>query len=52
MKRSGPHYRMSKAAKIVLAVNWNRPCRRARKRAIIQAELHGSEVVKSRKDRT
>ena len=52
MKMAGPTYRMSKAAKIALAVSWNRPWRRARKRAIIQAELHGSEVVKSRKDPT
>jgi len=42
---------MSKAGKIALAVNWNRPGRAARRPSIIEAELYGSEVIKSRKDR-
>lgn len=51
MKNPGPHYRMSKAGKISLAMNWHRAHRKARKLSIIQAELYGSEVVKSKKDR-
>lgn len=49
--KSGPNYRMSKAAKIDLARNWYRPNRAQRKRTIIQGELHGSIVVKSRRDK-
>jgi hypothetical protein len=51
MKKPGPNFKMSKAGKINLAVNSHKPGRAARKRGIIQAELYGSEVVKSRKDR-
>ena len=52
MKTPGPNYKMSKAGKINLAVNWDRPNRQACRRSIIQAELYGSEVIKSKRDRT
>jgi hypothetical protein len=50
MKKPGPNYKMSKAGKISLAVNWNRPHKSARRRGIVQAELYGSEVIKSKRD--
>ena len=52
MKTPGSNYKMSKAGKIALAVNWNRPDKRARRKSIIQAELYGSEVIKSKRERT
>lgn len=52
MMKAGPNYRMSKAGKINLAVNWNKPGRGARRRSIVQAELYGSVSVKSRKEKT
>jgi hypothetical protein len=52
MKTPGPNYKMSKAGKIDLAVNWNRPNRGARRKSIIQAELYGSEVIKSKRERS
>jgi len=51
MKTPSANFRMSKAGKINLAVNWNRPNKNARRRSIIQAELYGSEVVKSKRER-
>jgi hypothetical protein len=51
MKKPGSSYKMSKAGKTNLAMNWHKPGRAARKRSIIQAELYGAEVVKSRKER-
>lgn len=52
MKKPGPNYKMSKAGKINIAVNWSKPGRAARKRGIVQAELYGSEVVRSRRERS
>lgn len=49
--KSGPNYRMSKAGKINLAVNWNRANKAARRRTIIQGELYGAVVVKSKRER-
>lgn len=49
--KPGPNYRMSRAGKIYLAVTWNRPNRRARRASVIQAELYGSAVIKSRRER-
>lgn len=51
MKKPSANYKMSKAGKINLAMNWHKPGRGARRRSIIQAELYGAEVVRSRKER-
>lgn len=51
MKQPGPNYRMSKAGKTYLAVTWNRPHKNARRRATVQSELYGSEVIRPRKER-
>lgn len=51
MKRPGPNYRMSKAGKTYLAVTWHRPHKAARRRALVQAELYASEVIRPRKER-
>lgn len=45
------NYKMSKAGKINLAMNWNKPGRAARKRSIVQAELYSTLVVRPKKDR-
>lgn len=49
--KPGPNYRMSKAGKTYLAVTWNRNNRRARKQSLIQSELYGSAVIKSKRER-
>lgn len=49
--KPGSNYRMSKAGKIYLAVTWNRPNRKARRQSTIQAELYGSAIIKSRRER-
>lgn len=49
--KPGPNYRMSKAGKINLAVNWARPNRAQRRRTIIQGELYGAVIVKSKRER-
>ena len=51
MKTPGPNFKMSKAGKINLAVKWHKPGRAARKRSVVQAELYGAEVIKSRRER-
>lgn len=48
MKKPTASYRMSRAAKTYLAFNWHRPHRTALKRAVIQGELYGAEVFKSK----
>lgn len=49
--RPGPNYRMSKAGKTHLACTWNRPNQAQRRRTIIQGELYGAVVVKSKRER-
>lgn len=44
-------YKMSKASKIMLAMTWSRPGKRARHRSVIDAELHSRLVVKQKRDR-
>lgn len=39
---------MTRAAKTYLAFNWNRPHKRARKHTVIEGELYGAEVFKSK----
>ena len=39
---------MTRAAKTYLAFNWNRPHKRARKLTVIEGELYGAEVFKSK----
>lgn len=51
MKKPGPNYKMSKTAKIHLAVNWNRPGKAQRKRTVIEGELYSREVVRAKKER-
>ena len=51
MMKPGPNYRMSKAGKIYLATTWHRANRSARRKTLILGELHGSLVVKSKRDR-
>jgi len=51
MKKPGPTYKMSKAGKTNLAVNWHRPLASARKRTLIEGELYGREVVKSKREK-
>lgn len=51
MKKPGANYKMSKSAKINLAVNWDRPGRAARKRSVIHGELCAAEVVRNKKDK-
>lgn len=51
MKKPGPNYKMSKAGKIHLAVNWSRPGKSARKRTLIEGEIYGREVIKSKRER-
>lgn len=51
MIKPGPNFRMSKAGKIDLAVNWNRPNKAARRRTIIQGELYAAQVIKSKRER-
>ena len=49
--KAGPNYRMSKAGKINLAVNWSRPGQAQRRRTIILGELYGAQVIKSKRER-
>lgn len=51
MMKPGPNYRMSKAGKINLAVNWSRSNKAARRRTIIQGELYGAVVTKSKREK-
>lgn len=51
MIKPGPNFKMSKAGKIDLAVNWNRPNKGARRRTIIQGELYAAQVVRSKRER-
>lgn len=51
MRRAGPNYRMSKSGKIYLARTWSRSNKSARRRSLIESELYGSEVVKSKRER-
>lgn len=51
MMRPGPNFRMSKAGKIYLATTWSRANKEARRRGIIMAELYGSVVIKSKRER-
>lgn len=51
MKQATSNYKMSKAGKINLAMNWHKPGQGARKRSIVQAELYALEVVRSKKPR-
>ena len=51
MMKPGPNYRMSKAGKINLAVNWSRPAQAQRRRSIMQAELYGAQILKSKRER-
>lgn len=44
-------YKMSRAAKTALAVNWNRPNRGQFKRTIIEGELYGRQIVKGKRER-
>jgi hypothetical protein len=48
MKKPTSNYRMTRAAKTYLAFNWNRPDKRARKQTVIEGELYGAEVFKSK----
>jgi hypothetical protein len=48
MKKPSSIYRMTRAAKTYLAFNWNRPYKRARKHTVIEGELYGAEVFKSK----
>lgn len=51
MMKPGPNFRMSKSGKIYLAVNWYRSAKAARRRTLIEGELYGSAVVKSKRER-
>lgn len=51
MMKPGPNYRMSKASKINLAVNWWRAGQAVRRRALIMGELHGAVIIKSKRER-
>ena len=51
MIKPGPNFRMSKAGKIDLAVNWNRPNKGARRRTIILGELYAAQVIRSKRER-
>lgn len=51
MMKPGPNYRMSKAGKTNLAVNWSRPGQAQRRRTIILGELYGAQVIKSKRER-
>ena len=48
--KPGPNYKMSRRAKTQLARLWNRPFKNFIKRTIIEGELYGHVIVKSRKD--
>ena len=49
--RPGLNFKMSKSGKIYLAVTWNRSQKAARRRSLIQSELYGSQVIKSKRER-
>ena len=49
--RPGPNFRMSKAGKIHLARNWDRPNRAQRKRTVIVGELYAGMIVKSKREK-
>lgn len=49
--RPGPNFKMSKSGKIYLARTWNRANRRARRSSVILAELYGSQIIKSKRER-
>jgi len=51
MMRPGPNFKMSKSGKIYLATTWNRANRAQRRRSIIQGELYGAVVTKSKRER-
>lgn len=51
MKKSGPNYKMSKSAKIYLAINWDRPGKSHRKRTVIEGELYSREVVRTKREK-
>ncbi len=52
MSKPTASYRMSKAGKIYLACTWDRPDFGQRKRSLIDAEIKGREVVRSKRERT
>ena len=49
--KAGPNFKMSKSGKIYLAVTWHRANRAARRRSIIQSELYGALITKSKRER-
>jgi len=51
MMRPTAAYKMSKSGKIALACAWNRAHRGAVRKAIIEGELYGRAVIKSRRDK-
>lgn len=51
MKKPGSNYKMSKASKINLIVNWARPNKAQRRQTVIEGELYGREVIKSKRER-
>lgn len=50
MMKPGPNYKMSRAAKTMLSRNWNRPAISVIRRAVIEGELYGRLVVKSKRN--
>ncbi len=46
------NYKMSRATKTMLARNWSNKNIGAIRRAAVQGELYGRQVIKGRKDRT
>ena len=49
--KPGPNYRMSKSGKIHLACTWNRPAKALRRKTLIQGELYGTQIIKTKRDR-
>ena len=50
--KPGPNYRMSRAAKTVLAHNWHNPNLSMIRKSIIQGELYSRLVVKTKRDKS
>jgi len=51
MMKPGPNYKMSKAGKIHLAVNWSRRNKGLRRKTLILGELYGSQIVKGKREK-
>lgn len=51
MFKPNASYKMSRAGKTYLANTWNRPMMNQRKKSLIEAEIAGRQIPKSKKEK-